>query len=152
MSPRVKYALIVGSIGSLINLFVSVAFGLCGPGIALLVGGIAGFLAAQAQEPRSKGDGGRAGAVAGAIGGGIMLVAQVLASLIALMLTQFSGLQPFGGGVPARSDPLSLHLIYYLSGLGVGLCFGVADVIAAALAGTVAGYLNSSNRWPQAAP
>ena len=61
MKPRVKYGLIVGIIGLILNACVSAAMGLCGPFLALLAGAAAGFLAAQGEKAISQTNGARLG-------------------------------------------------------------------------------------------
>jgi hypothetical protein len=141
MKPAVRIGLIVGLISLVITIFVAFLLGFCGPVVALIVGGVAGFLGARGAKPATRGDGAREGASAGAIAGGLTLIGQVIASGLSLALAQFSGLELPFGAVPDPGAEASVQALYYLSGLGAGCCFGLADVVAAALAGALAGYL-----------
>lgn len=148
MQPRIKMGLIVGIIGLAINVCVSGFIGLCGPGVSLLAGGIAGYLAAQQERLPTKSDGAKAGAVAGGITGALIIVGQVLGGIGALVYFQVSGTQvPFGTVPSASSDP-SLLIGYYLGGIGTGLCFGVVGALLAAGVGAGAGYMATRDQPP----
>lgn len=143
MKPRIKYGLIVGIIGLVLNVCVSAAMGLCGPVMALLAGAVAGFLAAQGEKASSQAYGARLGAVAGGIAGALTSVGQLLGSMGALALFQRSGIGLPFGTIPSPSADVSQQLMYYIAGLGVGICFGLAGVFLAALGGAGAGYLGT---------
>lgn len=143
MLPRVKVGLLVGGIGLLLNTCVAVVLGLCGPFVALLAGALAGFMAAQQEKPLLKGDGARLGAVAGGIAGTLVCIGQVIGGLGALVLVQYAGLTPLFGRLPSASAGPGEQLVYYVAGLGTGLCFGLVGLVLAALAGAGGGYLGS---------
>jgi hypothetical protein len=143
VKPRVKYGLIVGIIGLMLNACVSAALGLCGPLLALLAGGAAGFLAAQGERASSQTDGARLGAVAGGIAGALTLIGQLLGGVGMLVLFQRSGLSLPFGTIPDPSADASRQLMYYISGLGLGTCLGLTGVVLAALGGAGAGYLGT---------
>ena len=143
MKPRVKYGLIVGIIGLVLNVCVSTAIGICGPVVALLAGVAAGFLAAQGEKASNQADGARLGAVAGGIAGALVFVSQLLGGLGALVLAQRSGISLPFGAIPGPSADVSEQLLFYIGGLGVGVCFGLAGVVLAALGGAGAGYLGT---------
>ena len=67
MQPRVKYGLIVGIVGMILNICVAAALGVCGPLMALVAGAAAGFLAAREERAADKADGARLGAISGTI-------------------------------------------------------------------------------------
>jgi hypothetical protein len=146
MRPRFKAGLIVGLIGLVLNVCVSTVFGFCGPFMTLIAGGLAGFWAAKQEKLPAKGDGARAGAVAGAITGGLMLIGQVLGGLGALLWVQYSGVSPLFGTVPSPSADSSQLAIYYATGLLTGCCFGAVGVALAALAGAGGGYLGTPSQ------
>jgi hypothetical protein len=148
VKPRVKYGLIVGLVGLILNACVSAAVGLCGPFLALLAGGAAGFLAAQGERPNNPTDGARLGAVAGGIAGALTLVGQLLGGVGMLVLFQRSGLSLPIGTIPDLSADPSRQLMYYTSGLGVGTCLGLTGVVLAALGGAGAGYLGTPTSLP----
>jgi len=142
MQPRVKYGLITGAIGLVINVCISAAIGLCGPFVALLAGAAAGFFTAQAEKAPSKNDGARSGAVSGAIAGGLTLLGQLVGVITILFLTISTGIQPIIGTLPESSD-MAGQAVYWVAGVGVGLCFGLVGVLLSALAGAGTGYLGT---------
>lgn len=148
MKPRIKFGLIAGLIGFVLNLCISSAFGICGPLTGLLAGAAAGFFAAQQEKASTKGNGARLGAVAGSIAGALVLIGQLLAGIAVLILSQTLGLSLPFGTVPNPSSEVSQQFFYYLGGLGAGLCFGLVDVAVALLAGAGAGYLGTPDQPP----
>ena len=149
MQPRTRVGLIVGVIGLVLNVCVSGAVGLCGPFVSLLAGAVAGFFAAQQEKLATKGDGARAGATAGAIAGGLIIIGQLIGGVAALFLLQNTGAQLPFGQIPSAADGATSQIIFYLSGAGTALCFGVVGAALAAAAGAGAGYLGTNE---QAAP
>jgi len=143
MQPKVKFGLITGAIGLVINVCISAAIGLCGPFVALLAGAAAGFFTAQAEKPPSKNDGARSGAIAGAIAGGLTLLGQLVGVVIILFLTLSTGIEPIIGTLPESSD-MAGQAFFWIAGIGVGLCFGMVGVLLSALAGAGTGYLGTS--------
>lgn len=144
MKPHVKFGLIVGAIGAALNICVATVMGLCGPGVALIAGAIAGFLAAkQAETLLSKSDGARMGGIAGAIAGSLILVGQLLGAIGALILIQQTGMELPVGSVPPAAAEAAEQVGYYLGGLGTGVCFGVIGIVVAGLAGAAGGYLGA---------
>ena len=146
MQPRVRLGLIVGAIGLVLNICVAGFVGFCGPFFSLLAGAVAGFLTAQQEKQPTKGDGARAGATAGGIAGGLIILGQVIGGLGSLAFYQYSGTQLPFGAAPSASAPASEMLIYYLTGIGTGLCFGAVGALLAAGAGAGTGYLATSDQ------
>lgn len=146
MQPRVRIGLIVGAIGLVLNICVAGFIGICGPFFSLLAGGAAGFFAAQQEKQPTKADGARAGATAGGIAGGLIILGQIIGGVGALAYYQYSGTPLPFGAAPTTSAPASEMLVYYLSGAGTGLCFGVVGALLAAGAGAGAGYLATSDQ------
>ena len=142
MQPRVTYGLIAGAIGLVINVCISAAIGLCGPFVALLAGAAAGFFAAQAEKAPSKNDGARLGAISGAIAGGLTLVGQLIGVIAVLFLSVSADIQPILGTLPETSD-VAGQAVFWIAGVGVGLCFGLVGVLLSALAGAGTGYLGT---------
>ncbi|MFN3742777.1 MAG: hypothetical protein ACK4VW_08920 [Anaerolineales bacterium] len=141
MRTEIKIGLIAGAVGLVLNICVSTVLGLCGPFLSLIVGAAAGLLAVRQGKPALKSEGRKMGAIAGAIAGALMIIGQLIGGLGALILAQFSGVKiPFGEVPPPTADAAS-QLIYYLSGIGTGLCFGLIGTLLAALAGLAAGHL-----------
>lgn len=146
MQPRIRMGLIVGAIGLVLNTCVAGFFGLCGPVLSLLAGGIAGYLAAQQEKLAIKNEGAKAGAMAGGIAGGLIILGQILGGVGALVFFQASGARvPFGSVPTLGSDPAT-QVAYYASGVGAALCFGIIGALLAAGAGAGAGYLTTSDQ------
>lgn len=148
MKPRIKFGLIFGIVGLVINIGVSTAVGICGPGVALLAGAAAGFFGAQQERLSAKNDGARAGVLAGVITGAFVLVGQLIAGLIVLTLIQVSGTNTVFGSAPSTSAPAARQLLYYGMGLGSGVCFGVVGIALSALGGAGGGYFGTPNPAP----
>ena len=146
MTPRVRIGLIVGSIGLVLNICVAAALGICGPVVALLAGLAAGFFAAQQENMADKRDGAQVGAVSGGIAGALILIGQIIGGLVVLSLYQSLDVTPLFGTVPSASDEAAVQMLYYAGGLGTGICFGLVDVVAAALGGAVGGYLGATSQ------
>jgi hypothetical protein len=143
VSAKVKYGLIAGGIALVLNICISTLFGICGPGVALIAGVAAGLLAV-----REEGGGARTGLIAGAIAGALVLVAQIIAGLGALILFQSTGMgQDFG-----LTPQLESQIGYWAGGLGAGLCFGIVDVALAAGGGAGAAALAGGKSEPQENP
>lgn len=141
MQPRIRIGLTVGAIALVLNICVAGFLGFCGPVVSLIAGGIAGFLAAQQERQITKADGARVGATAGGIAGGLIILGQIIGGLGALVYYQYSGTPLPFGTAPSTSAPVSELLIYYISGAGTGLCFGLVGALLAAGAGAGTGYL-----------
>ncbi len=147
MQPRIKMGLVVGAIGLAINVCVAGFVGLCGPIVSLLAGGVAGFLAAQQEKLPTKSEGAKAGAISGGIAGALVIIGQVLGGIAALAFMQASGMQfPFGQ-IPSTADSSGM-LVYYASGVGTGLCFGIIGAVLAAAVGAGAGYMATPEQPP----
>ena len=145
MQPRTRIGLIVGAIGLLLNICVATLAGFCGPVLSLVAGGIAGYLATHREKPYTKKEGARAGATAGGIAGGLIIVGQILGGIGALALMQTTGMQPPFGQIPAPSSDPGMQLIFYGSGVGAALCFGIIGALLAAGAGAGAGYITTQD-------
>lgn len=140
MRPYIRIGLIAGGIGLVLNSCLAAAMGLCGPFLALAAGAIAGFLASRAENPTARAEGARLGAISGGITGALVFIGQIIGAVGILLILQLTGMQmPFGTVPPTGSDPAS-QAAYYVSGLGVGVCFGVVGILTAALGGAGAGY------------
>ena len=146
MKPRVRMGLIVGAIGAVLNICVAAAMGICGPVVSLIGGGVAGYFAAQQEKAASKGEGAKVGAAAGAIAGALILIGQLLGGVGILAVMQFSGLRTVLGSIPTPSSGAGEQLVYYLSGMGTALCFGVVGIALAALVGAGTGYMGTPDQ------
>ncbi len=148
MKPSIKIGMLAGVIGLVLNVCVSAAAGICGPAVSLVAGALAGYFAARQEKPATKGDGARSGATAGAITGLLITVGQIIGAIGALAYMQYSGSSLPFGTIPSRSADASLQIIYYLTGAGTGICFGLVGTVLAALAGAGAGYLGTPDQAP----
>lgn len=143
MKPQIKFGLLVGVVSLVLNTCVASVLGVCGPFVALLAGAVAGFFAAQQEKAATKSDGARSGVIAGLIAGALTLIGQLIGGIGALAFVQFSDMTTPFGNVPSPSADASQQILYYVSGLGTGLCFGIVGIVLAALAGAGAGYLGT---------
>jgi hypothetical protein len=139
MSPRVKYGLIVGAIGFIINICASTFSGICGPFMALFAGAIAGLLTGREEVTASQGQSAQAGAVSGAIAGTGTLVSQLIAGVVVLaILPELDVELPFGQ-LPQAGNTAE-QIGYWIGGLGAGFCFGLVGLVLAAGAGAAVAY------------
>lgn len=145
MQPRTRIGLIVGGIGLVLNICVSGFLGFCGPVLALVAGGIAGYLAARQEKPLTKNDGARLGATAGGIAGGLIILGQIIGGMAALAYMQSTGATTPFGQMPDLSDPAA-SVGFYAGGIGTAVCFGLIGALLAAGAGAGAGYLTTADR------
>jgi hypothetical protein len=151
MQPRIRMGLAIGAVGLVLNVCVAGFVGFCGPLVSLLAGGLAGFLAAQQEKLSTKNEGAKAGAISGGIAGGLVIIGQVIGGIAALAIMQGTGTQVPFGTIPDTSDPSGMA-IFYASGIGTGLCFGVIGAILAAGAGAAAGYVATPEQPPASTP
>jgi hypothetical protein len=142
MTPRVRYGLIAGGVGLVINICVGALIGLCGPFIGLIAGAAAGFFAAQAEKAPTQAEGARLGAIAGAIAGTLVLVGQLSGGVASLAYIQSAGVTPLFGELPDVTDTAG-QVGYWVAGVGVGFCFGLVGIVFGALTGAGAGYLGT---------
>ena len=143
MTPRVKYGLIVGAVGLIINIFVSAFIGLCGILVFIIVGAIAGFLTAYEEKAATRNDGLRAGAIAGLIAAGLVFVGQLIGGVGALFYYQLSGTPTLLGEIPQAGDTAG-QIGFWIGGLGFGFCAGLFGVALGALTGAGTAYLATS--------
>ena len=142
MAARIKVGLIAGVISLALTACLSSLLGLCGPVVSLIASGLAGYFAAKQEAPMSKSEGGKIGAIAGAITGGLGLVGQLLGSVIALTI-----LPPLLESMGNNSySAMPGEPTYWITGFGTALCIGLGGVVFAALAGFGAGYISSTNK------
>jgi hypothetical protein len=151
MQPRIRMGLTVGAIGLALNICISGFMGICGPLVSLLAGGAAGYLAAQQEKLSTKNDGAKSGAIAGGIAGVLVIIGQVVGAMAALVILQATGMQLPFGQMPSSNNPSEM-LIFYASGIGTGLCFGIVGAVLAAGAGAGAGYMGTPEQLPPAPP
>jgi hypothetical protein len=151
MQPRIKIGLIFGAVGLVLNTCFSAFMVVCGPVIALIMGGVAGYLAAQQEKSTAKNEAARIGATAGGVAGGLNILGMIVGSVGALAFVQITGVRlPFGQVPPASSDPAS-QINLYTSNIGTALCFGIVGALFAAGAGALIAYFTTPDR-PAALP
>ena len=141
MSAKVRWGLIAGIVGLVINVCVATVFGLCGPLVSLLAGAAAGFMTVRAEAIPEKNEGAREGAISGAIAGALVLIGQLIGGAASLSIIQSSGTQSVFG-IPLPSGGTN-QAAYYISGMVVAVCFGLVGILLSAGAGAGAGYLAS---------
>lgn len=140
MQARTRIGLIVGVIGLVLNICVAGFIGVCGPGVSLIAGALAGYFATQQEKPAAKNEGARVGATAGGIAGGLIILGQILGGVGALALMQTTGTELPFGQVPSPSSDPGMQVVFYGAGIGTALCFGIVGALLAAGAGAGAGY------------
>jgi LPXTG-motif cell wall-anchored protein len=143
MTPRVKYGLIVGAVGLIINICVSAFIGLCGVLTFIIVGAVAGYLTANEEKAATRSDGLRAGAIAGLIAAGLVFVGQLIGGVGALLYYQSTGAPTLFGELPQTGDAAG-QIGFWVGGLGFGFCAGLFGAVLSALAGAGTGYLATS--------
>lgn len=146
MKPRIKIGLAAGAVGMTLNVCIATLAGICGPAVSLLSGAAAGLLAVQQEKPSVKAEGARIGAIAGLLAGALVAIGQVIGAVGALILLQLSGFQFELGSASSPSEDAFDQLVYYLIGIGTGLCFGVIGTLLAAGAGAGAGYVAATDQ------
>lgn len=145
MTARVRIGLIAGGIALVLTACVATIFGICGPGVSLIAGALAGYFAVKKESPATQSEGGKIGAVAGAIAGGLAVIGQVIGGIAALTLMPaiLESLGNYGySGISGQAT-------YWLSGAATALCFGGVGVVLAALGGFGTGYISTTNKPPE---
>ena len=144
MTPRIRLGLIVGAVSLIVTACVSTVMGICGPGVSLIAGAVAGFLTGRQESFPSQGEGAQAGAISGAIAGGVTLIGQFLGGIatltVAPALFESLGTSLYTG--------VSDDVVYWLAGIGTALCFGLVGVVLSALAGAAGGYFGAQPQAP----
>lgn len=144
MSPRIRLGLIAGIICLVLTACVSVLIGVCGPGVSLIAGAVAGFLTGRQERLSSQAEGAKAGAISGAISGGVALAGQIIGGIATLTIAP-SLFESLG---TSQYTAYSGETAFWLGGIGVAFCFGLVGVVLSALAGATGGYFGTE---PQAA-
>jgi hypothetical protein len=140
MSARIRIGLIAGGISLVLTACVGALMGICGPAVSLVAGAIAGYFAAKQESPASQSEGGKIGAIAGAIAGGLGVIGQVIGGIASLTLLP-SLMQSLGNYTYSAA---SGQAVYWISGAFTALCFGMVGVVLAAIAGYAVGYVSSN--------
>jgi hypothetical protein len=140
-----KIGLIAGGVGLVVNILVSAVLGFCGPFVALLAGGAAGFFVVRGNPVASQKEGASLGATTGAIAGSLVLIGQLIGGIIALNIMLASGSDLPFGSLPDPSNQAE-QIGFWVGGLGAGLCFGLVGIGLGAAGGALAGYLATSEQ------
>lgn len=141
MKTHVKYGLIGGGIGFVLNIPIAAFMGICGPIVSIAAGGISGFMSSYNSKETQKREGTQAGAIAGGIAGALTLVGQLIGATLVLIFVHQSGMPMGIGEVPALNAPAWEKTVYYGFGIGTGFCIGLAGAILSAIAGSIGGRL-----------
>ncbi len=144
MTAKVRWGLIAGLVGLFVNTFVSLVFAFCGPIVSFGIGIIAGFIVSQQEPAATKGEGAQDGAITGLIAGVFILLGQVIGAATNLAIAQMDQSGLIFGPLPDLSSPEG-QAIYWLIGIGVGLCFGLVDMFACVLGSALAGYFRTQS-------
>jgi hypothetical protein len=147
MKARIRIGLIVGAITLVITTVISALMGICGPGVSLLGGAFAGYFAAKKESPSTKSEGGKIGAIAGMITGGMGIIGQLIGGILALTL--LPPLMELMGNNSYSQISTGDPIIYWLSGMGTSLCFSVGGIILSALSGAGTGYISTTEKPPE---
>jgi hypothetical protein len=140
MKPGLKNGLIAGSAGLIAGACLTFgASGLCGPGVALLVGALAGHFTAREERPATPREGARLGAISGGIAGGPMLLIGALRVLSLPAQIQALPVPP-----EVELSPAPYFFALAASALVTVLGLALANVLFAAFAGAAAGYVFAS--------
>ena len=138
-NPAVRYGIIVGVIGLIVNIFIAGFIGLCGPVTSLVAGAVAGYLAARAVHALVRGDGARVGATSGAITGAFVLVGQMIGGIAALLIIRSTGSAQINQ-LFEQQNGSAAQVGFWAGGVAVSACLGLIGIGLAAGAGALAGY------------
>ena len=144
MTAKVRWGLIAGLVGLFINTLASLVFPFCGPIASFGIGIIAGFFVSQQEPATTKGEGAQDGAITGLIAGAFILLGQIIGAATNLAIAQTEQYGLIFGPLPDLSSPEG-QAIYWLIGIGVGLCFGLVDMFACVLGSALVGYFRTQN-------
>lgn len=142
MTVKIRWGLIVGVVGLVVNTLASLIFAFCGPIISFGIGIIAGFIVTQREPANSKGEGAQGGAITGLIAGAFILLGQMIGAIGNLVFAQMVEYEPIFGTLPDLGSPEG-QAFYWVIGIGVGLCFGLIDALACVLGGALIGYIRT---------
>ncbi len=148
MKPYVKYGLIVGVIALVVTIPVAALLGVCAPGVAVIAGFAAGFLAVRNDAELKQGDGPKFGAYAGAVSGALTTIGQLIGGIGILIIAQTLGVQTMMGSVPSASATTAELIGYYGGGLAAGCCLGLVGLALGAGTGAIGGMLAARPATP----
>ena len=144
MNHRIRVGLFVGTVVLILTIFVTLLVGVCGPIVPLIGGAVAGYFAVKQEAPGSKAEGGKIGAIAGAITGLMGFLGQILGGV--LTLTFLPTLIDSLGNPKFLPAAGSDQVTYWLSGLGTTFCIGIGGILFGLITGYGAGYFSTNDR------
>jgi hypothetical protein len=142
MTARIRWGLIAGVVGLFVNTLASLVFAFCGPIVSFGIGIVAGLIVTQREPATSKGEGAQGGAITGLIAGAFILLGQIIGAIGNLVFAQMVEYESIFGTLPDLSSPEG-QTLYWVIGIGVGLCFGLVDTLACVLGGALIGYIRT---------
>ena len=155
MSGAMRAGLIFGAVGMIAVL--ATAFTprpgpvVCGPLLAVLIGGLAGFYGLRWSVENARVS---RGVLAGSLAGLGMLIGAVIGYIVLFdsMSSDPSIQEQFGAFLQqqpdANIDPGALGAMVGIAGAVAGLCFGVLNLLLALAFGALGGWLALRNRPP----
>jgi hypothetical protein len=146
-----KFGLIAGGVGAVVNIMVSAVLGICGPFVAMLAGAAAGFFTVRGNTMSIQKEGAKLGATSGAIAGAVVLIGQIIGGIIALNIILASGTDVPFGTLPDASNSAE-QVGFWVGGLGAGLCFGLVGIGMGAAGGALAGYFATQEQSAELPP
>ena len=124
MKPRIMFGLIFGILGMLPSICASGLLGFCGSALMIVLAGGAGLLTGFREKAATRIDGGKAGAIAGALTGALLLIGQILQWILGMSLTAYSHpssmTNSVGQYVPMIISTLIIGIISLFVATGVG--------------------------------
>lgn len=143
MRVWLRYGLLCGAGGILLDLALTPWMAFCTPLVSLSAGGLAGYLAARRADLPTQGMGARLGARAGGFAGVLILGGQLLASLLVYFIYQPGGFSNPLVYTPVPGDPFWLQAFYFSAGFGLVVAFSATGALLALMAGAALGYFAS---------
>lgn len=133
MLAKARIGFVVGIIGLILNGLVSGFSGITGTILALVAGGIAGFVAARQGKFLSRREGAQVGAVAGGIAGGVVLIGQVIGAMMRLLSI-------------SSSEGALIQITSLLLGMAISIFLVIILALLGAGIGAVIGYFVTPNQ------
>jgi hypothetical protein len=144
VKAELKFGLLFGLAGLILNLIMAPILAACAPFIMLLAGGLAGYLTARQADLPLQSMGARAGAIAGLVAGGTIIIGQTVGGFLALAIYQASIFPNLVSYTPSPADPAWIRAFFYSTGYGVVACFGLFGVLLSVLIGAGVGYVTTN--------
>lgn len=143
-----KSGLILGIVGLILGIGITLLTPLCVPCLALFLGLGAGFLANVFDKPGLQNRAVKSGAFSGAIAGAGVILGQIIGAIINSSVVDSAAaaeiLRDFGYAMPADFDT-----IYAISQIGGTICFSLLDIVFMVLMGMMGGFIWWKMRGPK---